>query len=336
MIAFFLVLTVLLTVTFTFLNGFRDVSSAIAFAVRSRALTASVAVVLAAFFNLLGVVLAFPLALEIGTNWLHLPEGLNGLSLLVSGLAAGIIWNIFTWWKGIPSSSTHALLSGLFGAGAAAILKGGTEIPEASATLWNSVALPLLLSPALAFLLSYVLVWPTTWVARNQPPNVVNRRLRRAQAITAGAVAFGHGLQDGQRTFLVLLMAFFVAGYEDGQQLAFMMVTLVAAAMTAGTLFGGWRISYTLGHRMIRVDPLRGFVTQAVGFALQFAGAIALSWPISTTHTMAAGMWGAGTNQRFSQANRPLILKILGYWVITPVATAALAFVFQMALSALT
>ncbi|MFJ3957455.1 anion permease [Arthrobacter sp. NPDC090010] len=335
MVPLFLTLAVLLTVAFTFLNGFRDVSSAIAFAVRSRALTASVAVVLAALFNLLGVLLAYPVAASIGTDWMHIPGGTGGLSLLISGLAAGIVWNIFTWWKGMPSSSTHALFGGLFGAGGAALLKGGDQIPETAATLWNSVALPLLVSPALAFLLSYLLVWPTIWVARNLQPNVVNRRFRRAQAITAGAVAFGHGLQDGQRTFLVMLAALVAAGYDDGAPLAPMLVVLVTAAMTLGTLFGGWRISYTLGHRMIRVDPMRGFVTQSVGFALQFIGAIALSWPISTTHTMTAGMWGAGSNQRFPETNRPVVLRILGYWLVTPLAAAAVAFIFQMALSAL-
>ncbi|MDP5227022.1 MULTISPECIES: inorganic phosphate transporter [Arthrobacter] len=335
MIPVFLTATVLLTAVFTFLNGFRDVSSAVAFAVRSRALTASVAVLQAALFNLIGVVLAFPVAAAVGTDWMHLPSGTSGLSLLVSALASGIVWNILTWWKGMPSSSTHALFGGLFGAGLAATLKGGNDIPQAADALWTAVGLPLLVSPVAAFVLSYALVWPVMWIARNIQPSVVNRRFRRAQAITAGAVAFGHGLQDGQRTFLVMLAALLAAGYDDGQSLAPMLVALVAGAMTVGTLFGGWRISHTLGHRMIRVDPLRGFVTQAVGFALQFAGAIGLGWPISTTHTMTAGMWGAGSNQRFPETNRKVMIRILGYWVATPLATVAMAFIVQMALTAL-
>ena len=197
------------------------------------------------------------------------------------------------------------------------------------------MVLPLLLSPAIAFAGAYLLVWPATWAARYTPPNVVNSRSRRAQTIAAGAVAFGHGLQDGQRTGAVLILALLAAGLSDGGSMPIWVALLTASMMTAGTLAGGWRISYTVGYRLIRMDPLRGFVAQLYSSVILLVGAIGLHWPISTTHTVTTAVLGAGANQGFPATNRRVVMRVLTFWVLTPVVTAAAAFVLELSLSPL-
>lgn len=328
-------LVVVLAAAFAFINGFRDVSNSVALAVRTRALTPTVAVLLAAVFNFTGALLSSGFAVAVSQNWVTLPVGDSGLSILVAGLASACIWGLLLWWKGIPSSSTHALVGGLFGAGSASVLVGGNAVGGVDQSLLFQVVLPLALSPVIAFIGAYLLVYPVTWAARYAQPNEINRRFRAAQSITAGAVAFGHGLQDGQRIGAVLLLAVLAAGYTDGGSIPLWVAMLSAVMITVGTLCGGWRISHTMAYRLIRVDPLRGVVAQAFSAALLFIGAIGLHWPISTTHTVTSGVLGAGENQHVSGTHRKLVARILSLWVLTPAATAAGAFVLALALSPL-
>ncbi|KQR75324.1 phosphate transporter [Arthrobacter sp. Leaf337] len=335
MTLFFFAVVVLFAAAFAFLNGFRDASTSVALAVRTRALTPTVAVLLAALFNFAGAALSGLLALQVSRTWISLPQGENGLTILVAGLLSAVVWGVYTWWRGIPSSSTHALVGGLAGAGLASVLVGGNAVDGVNNSLLFQVVLPLLLSPVIAFVGAYLLVWPATWAARYTPPNVVNSRSRRTQAIAAGAVAFGHGLQDGQRTGAVLLLALLAAGLSDGAAIPGWVPLLTAAMLTAGTLAGGWRISYTVGYRLTRIDPLRGFVAQLYSSVILLLGAIGLHWPVSTTHTVTAAVLGAGSNQGFPVTNRRLVLRILAFWVLTPVLTAAAAFVLELSLSPL-
>jgi PiT family inorganic phosphate transporter len=326
---------VLLTAAFAFLNGFRDVSTSVALAVRTRALTPSVAVLLAAFFNFLGALLSATAAVAISHSWIHLPDGESGLSILVAALASACVWGVLMWWRGIPASSTHALVGGLAGAGLASLAVGGVGVGGVDQSLLLQVVLPLVLSPAVAYLGAYLLVFPVTWAARYAQPNVVNQRFRRSQAVAAGAVAFGHGLQDGQRVGAVLLLALLAAGYSDGESIPLWVALVSAGMITAGTLFGGWRISHTIGYKITRLDPLRGSVAQTFSAVMLFLGAIALQWPLSTTHTVTASVLGAGENQHFAVTNRKLVMHILALWVLTPAAAAAGAFVLALALSPL-
>lgn len=326
---------VLLTATFAFINGFRDASASVALAVRTRALTPSVAVLLAAFFNFLGALLSATAAVAISHTWIHLPDGASGLSILAAALASASAWGLLLWWRGIPASSTHALVGGLAGAGLASVAVGGAGVGSVDRSLLLQVVLPLLLSPAVAYIGAYLLVFPASWAARYTQPNVVNKRFRRSQAIAAGAVAFGHGLQDGQRVSAVLLLALLAAGYYDGGSIPLWVALVSAVMMAAGTLCGGWRISHTIGYKITRLDPLRGSVAQIFSAAMLFIGAMALHWPLSTTHTVTSGVLGAGENQNFSAINRKLVMRILGLWVLTPMAAAAGAFVLALALSPL-
>lgn len=326
---------VLLTAAFAFLNGFRDVPNAVALAVRTRALTPSVAVLLAAFFNLLGALLSATAVVAISHTWIHLPDGLSGLSMLMAGVASACAWGLLMWWYGMPSSSTHALVGGLAGAGLASLTLGGSGVGGVDRSLMVQVVLPLLLSPIIAYVGAYLLVFPVTWTARHTQPHVVNQRFRRSQAIAAGAVAFGHGLQDGQRVGAVLLLALVAAGYADGDSIPLWVALVSAVMIAAGTLFGGWRIAHTIGYKITRVDPLRGSVAQTFSAFVLFMGAIGLQAPISSTHTVTAAVLGAGENQHFAVTNRKLVMQILGLWVLTPAAAGALAFVFALALSPL-
>ncbi|MEA3552010.1 inorganic phosphate transporter [Pseudarthrobacter sp. C1] len=326
-------LVVLLSAAFAFLNGFRDASTSVALAVRTRALTPSVAVLLAAFFNFIGALLSAGLAVAISRAWISLPPGPQGLSILVAGLASACAWGILLWWRGIPASSTHALVGGLAGAGLASLAVGGTGVGGVDQSLLFQVVLPLVLSPLVAYSGAFMLVYPATWAARYTQPNVVNHRFRRSQAVAAGAVAFGHGIQDGQRVSAVLLLALLAAGYSDGGSLPLWVMLLTAVMIAAGTMFGGWRISHTIGYKITRVDPLRGSVAQTLSAVMLFVGSIALHWPLSTTHTVTSAVLGAGENQHFSVTNRKLVIRIVGLWVLTPAATAALAFVLALALT---
>ncbi|HEY1156737.1 MAG TPA: inorganic phosphate transporter [Arthrobacter sp.] len=323
---------VLLAAAFAFLNGFRDASTSVALAVRNRALTPSVGVLLAAFFNFVGALLSALLAVAASQTWINLPSGADGLTILVAGLASACAWGLLMWWRGIPASSTHALVGGLAGAGLASLAIGGPGVAGVDQSLLFQVVLPLVLSPLVAYSGSFLLVYPATWVARYTQPNVVNQRFRRGQAVAAGAVAFGHGLQDGQRVSAVLLLALLAAGYSDGG-IPTWVAALSAVMMTAGTLFGGWRISQTIGYKITRIDPLRGSVAQTFSALMLFVGAIGLHWSLSTTHTVTAGALGAGENQHFSVTNRKLVIRILWLWALTPLATCALAFVLALALS---
>lgn len=323
---------VLLAAGFAFLNGFRDASTSVALAVRNRALTPSVGVLLAAFFNFVGALLSASLAVAASQSWINLPHGTDGLNILVAGLASACAWGLLMWRRGIPASSTHALVGGLAGAGLASLAIGGPGVAGVDQSLLFQVVLPLVLSPLVAYSGSFLLVYPATWVARYTQPNVVNQRFRRGQAVAAGAVAFGHGLQDGQRVSAILLLALLAAGYSDGG-IPVWVAALSAVMMTAGTLFGGWRISHTIGYKITRIDPLRGSVAQTFSALMLFVGAIALHWPLSTTHTVTAGALGAGENQHFSVTNRKLVIRILWFWALTPLATCALAFVLALALS---
>lgn len=335
MVAFLLSAVVVTAAVFAFLNGFRDASSAVALSVRTRALTPSIAVLLAGLFNCLGALSSVALTAAFAERLFTVPPGRNGLLLLLAALVGAGLWGIYLWWRGYPSSSTHALISALVGASIGSAILGRSPLEGINSTMVTLVLLPLLVSPIVAFVLGFAAVYPTSWAVRNTAPNSVNRRTRQLQSVAGAAVAFGHGLQDGQRTTAVVLFALIAAGTIGAGELPPWVPMFTAVLLTAGTLFGGWRVSYTLGHRLVRIDPMRGFVAQLVGAGLLFFGAIGLHMPLSTTHTVTAATVGAGSNQRFSATNGRVLVRIAGAWIATPVACVALGVVFFLALSPL-
>lgn len=320
---------------FAFLNGFHDVSNSVATAVRTRALTPTIAVLLAALFNLVGALLSTSLALFFTDVGIGLPPGSTGLGILVAALLAAVIWGVVTWYRGKPSSSTHALLGGIIGAGGASQLTHGPDMDGAGEALLLQIVLPLLLSPIVAYLLAYAAVFPATWLLRHGSPARVNRGNRMAQSVLAGAFALGHGLQDGQRTMAVILLALVGSGYASGSRMPLWVQLFAAVLLTAGSLFGGWRITHTLGNRLVHIDPLRGMTAQGVSSVMLFLGAISLHIPLSSTHTMTSAIVGAGANQRFASVQRPRVVRILLVWLGTAPVTALLGAVFFLALNPL-
>lgn len=321
---------------FAFLNGFRDASAAVALSVRTRALTPSVAVLLAGVFNCIGALASVALTAVFAEKLFTVPPGPNGLVLLLSALIASCLWGLYLWWRGYPSSSTHALISALVGASLGSAIIGHPPLDGINITMLTLVLLPLLVSPLVAFALAFIAVRPTSWAVRNTAPSMVNRRMRQLQSVAGAAVAFGHGLQDGQRTTTVVLFALVAAGFAGSGEIPMWVPVFTAGLLAAGTVFGGWRISHTMGHRMVRVDPMRGFVAQMVGAGLLFVGAIGLHMPLSTTHTVTAAIVGAGANQRFASTNGRVLTRIAAAWLATPIACLLLGALFFLALSPLT
>ena len=327
-----LLLVVAFAGCFAFINGFHDVSNAVATAVRTHALTPRIAVVLASVCNLAGALISSTLALLISTGWIGLPAGRTGLAILLAGLLSACAWGVFTWWLRMPSSSTHALLGGLVGAGAASTILGGENISDTENPIWAQLWLPLLLSPLVAFALSYLVMVPLTWLARYRTPREVGRTTRLAQAVFAGTFSLGHGLQDGQRTMAVVLLALVAAGYASGEQMPLWVQVFAAVLLAVGALFGGWRISYTLGSRLVRIDPLHGAAAQGVSSAMLFIGAIGLHVPLSSTHTMTSSILGAGASQKLQAVRWRVALRVLATWLLTLVVTSLLGGILLLAM----
>jgi PiT family inorganic phosphate transporter len=327
---------VLLAAVFCFLNGFHDVSNSVATAVRTRALTPSMAVLVAAVFNAVGTLMGAGLVLLlVAGNDFGLPAGTEGLGMLLAALTGASLWNILTWWARMPSSSTHALIGGLVGAGFASALLGGSGITEARNIIWLAVALPLLLSPLVAFGLSYLLVTPVSWLGRHRAPHQLNTGYRMGQSVAAAVFALGHGLQDGQRTMSVLMLALVASGLSAGTAIPVWIPVFAALFLAAGTLFGGWRITHTLSYKLVNIDPMRGMIAQGVGSTLLFLGAIAFHLPLSSTHTVTSAIVGAGANHRFESVRWGAAGRILAVWLFSPAATALLGAVFYLAVSPL-
>ncbi len=320
---------------FAFLNGFHDVSNSVAAAVRTRALTPTAAVLLASLFTLVGALLGSSLALLFVDVAGGLPSGTTGLAILLTALIAACSWGVLTWYRGTPSSSTHALLGGIIGAGVASRFTDHPPMDGADEAFLLRIVLPLALAPVVAYLLAYAAVFPATWLLRHGSPARVNSGNRIAQSVLTGVFALSHGLQDGQRTTAVILLALLGSGFAVGSGVPMWVQVFAALLLTAGALFGGWRITHTLGHRLVHIDPMRGTMAQGISSAMLLIGALILHVPLSSTHTMTSAIVGAGANERFVSVRRPRVLRILLVWLGTAPATALLGAVLFLALSPL-
>lgn len=307
---------------FAWTNGFNDAGNAVATSVHTRALTPRRALAIAALLNLTGALLGEGLARTIGEGLLTLPTGGIGVASVLAGLLAAIAWNVLMWWLGVPSSSSFALIGGLTGA---AIPAAATIDGPALARL---VLVPLVLSPVLGALLALAGMRLALRVFRQASYAAALRRFRMAQVVSASAMALGHGLQDGQKTMGVMLLALTSAGElsaPDGVPWAVQVSAGVALAL--GTFAGGWRIVRTLGRRIVRVDPVTGFVAESAAAALLYTSAYVVTVPVSTTHTLTAAIAGAGSVNagRGLRGLRWRVLRPIGIaWVVTLPATACL------------
>ncbi|MDR7382970.1 inorganic phosphate transporter [Promicromonospora iranensis] len=316
------VLVVALALSFDYTNGFHDAANAIATSVSTRALTPRVALVMAAAMNFAGALLGTEVAETIATSIVNLggADTHAELTVVLCALLGAITWNLITWWFGLPSSSTHALIGGLVGAG----LAGGMGVYWSA--IVDKVVLPMIISPLVGFGLAFAVMIGVMWIFRNVAPAKANRRFRIAQTASAAAMALGHGLQDAQKTMGVIYLALLTVGWANADEGIPLWVKLsAAAAISAGTYAGGWRIMRTLGRKIIELDPARGFVAESVSALVLYVNAFALHAPVSTTHTITSAIMGVGATRRLSAVRWGVAGNIAVAWVLTIPAAALVA-----------
>jgi PiT family inorganic phosphate transporter len=315
---------VVVALAFDYTNGFHDAANAIATSVSTRALTPRIALTLAAVMNFVGALLGQEVAHTV-SDTIAPPEGNHGLVIVMAGLLGAITWNLITWYFGLPSSSSHALIGGLVGAALAA----GASVHWG--TIKEKVLLPMVVSPLFGFAAAFLAMLTIMWIFRRSNPHKVQRGFRLMQTVSAAALALGHGLQDAQKTMGVIFLAVIAAGYYPATQenLPLWIVISAASAISLGTYAGGWRIMRTMGRKIIALDPPRGFAAEAVGAGVLYTTAFVFHAPISTTHTITSAIMGAGATKRFSAVRWGVARSIVTAWVLTfPMAGSAAALVY--------
>jgi len=313
---------VVIALVFDYTNGFHDAANAIATSVSTRALTPRVALAMAAVLNFAGALLGVGVAKTIQEIIDFNPspdQAAHGLTIVLSALVGAIIWNLITWYFGIPSSSSHALIGGIIGAGLASATTVNWD------TVVEKVAIPMVLSPAIGFLGAFALMTAIMWIFRRANPHRVQRGFRLAQTVSAAGMSLGHGLQDAQKTMGVIVLALIASGHHTGNDIPLWVIFAAGTAIAAGTYSGGWRIMRTLGRRIIDLDPPKGFAAEATAATVLYGMAIGLQAPVSTTHTITSAIMGAGATKRVSAVRWGVARGIVTAWIITIPAAATMA-----------
>jgi len=304
---------------FDFLNGLHDAANSIATIVSTRVLRPHYAVFWAAFFNFIAFLFfGLHVANTLGTGIIHADTVTP--AVVFSALVGAIVWNIVTWWAGIPSSSSHALIGGLVGAGVA---RAGT-----GAIVWaglTKTVAAIVLSPAAGFFLALLLILAVSWIFVRQTPFAVDRTFRVAQFFSASLYSLGHGGNDAQKTMGIIAVLLYSQGMlGDKFYVPLWVVLSCQSALALGTLLGGWRIVHTMGSKITRLNPMQGFCAETGG-ALTLFGATWLGIPVSTTHTITGAIIGVGAARRVSAVRWGIAGNIVVAWIVTLPATAAIA-----------
>jgi inorganic phosphate transporter, PiT family len=311
---------VVVALVFDYTNGFHDAANAIATSVSTRALTPRIALVMAAVMNFIGAFLGQKVAQTVSEVIVPGGSATHGLVIVMAGLLGAIAWNLITWYFGLPSSSSHALIGGLVGA----------AVASGSLVHWSvivdKVLIPMVASPLVGFTLSFLVMVAIMWIWRRSNPHRTNRGFRFAQTASAAAMALGHGLQDAQKTMGVIFLALLTGGYVSASDpLPLWVIVAAATAISLGTYAGGWRIMRTLGRRIIHLDPPRGFASESVAASVLYTTAFVFEAPISTTHIITSSVMGAGATKRFSAVRWGVARSIVGAWVLTFPAAGLMA-----------
>ncbi|MCC6624887.1 MAG: inorganic phosphate transporter [Deltaproteobacteria bacterium] len=327
-----LIAVIVAALIFDFINGFHDAANAIATVVSTGVLPIRTAVLIAAVFNFVGALTGVKVAQTIAKGFAD--PAVVTQPVVLSALIGASAWNLITWWRGMPSSSSHALIGGLAGA---VVAQAGFSAFEWG-TLGTKVIVPLVISPLLGFVIAFFVMIGLLWMVRRTRPSVVHKRSRVMQLASACAMAFSHGSNDAQKVMGIItlaLVSFVAAGHSglpewmlpvDGDHIPTWVILSCAGAIALGTAAGGKRIIKTMGSKIIRISPLQGFAAETAGTAT-ILGASAMGVPVSTTHCINAAIMGVGASKRLSAVRWGVAGNMLVAWVMTIPASAAIAFI---------
>jgi PiT family inorganic phosphate transporter len=342
-------IVLLAALVFEYINGFHDAANAIATVVSTKVLTPRQAIFLAAVFNLIGALMGTAVASTIGKGLVD--TNVVTMVTIFSGLTGAIIWNLVTWWFGLPSSSSHALIGGLCGAALASandnwhvLHWATTDAKGAAAGLWPKVVLPMITSPLIGFFGGAFLMFLLTIFIHRMTPHIINKVFGKLQLVSAGAMAYSHGSNDAQKTMGIIALALFT-GTNSGafenlpEWAAFLrtptfaidqwVVITCAVVMAAGTAAGGWRIIRTMGHKMVKLQPVHGFAAETTAAVIiHFASVLGI--PLSTTHAISTSIMGVGAVKRFGAVKWGVVERILWAWVFTLPVCALLGYVTEV------
>lgn len=348
MTIFLIVLVVALI--FEYINGFHDAANAIATVVSTKVLTPRQAILMAAAGNLIGAFLGTAVAKAVGTEFVDTAVVAITMYTILAGLVGGIVWNLITWWAGIPSSSSHALVGGLCGAALAqskmewSVLIWSKTVENAGKLseigLWPKLIKPMVLSPVAGFVVGAIVMFIITAIFINSSPSKLNRWFGRAQMLSAGGMAVAHGMADAQKVMGILALALWT-GTKEGAfndlpsylnflhtpnfEIATWVKYACALTIAAGTAGGGWRIMRTMGHKMVKLQPVHGFAAETTAGVI-LAGSAHFGIPLSTTHVISTSIMGVGAMKRLSAVKWGLVGRIMWAWVLTLPATACVGY----------
>jgi len=313
-----LVVTIVVALAFDFTNGFHDTANAVATSVSTRALSPRLAVLIAAVANLGGAFVTTAVAKTVGKGIID--SGLASEKTVLAAVGGAIVWNLVTWWLGLPSSSSHALIGGLVGA---SLVQSGEKGVE-----WHGIAhkvvIPALWAPAIAFAAAFAVLIAIYWLFQWMTPGLANRSFRLGQLASGTWVAFSHGANDAQKTMGVIALALYAHGSISTFYIPTWVKLAAGLAIAAGTYVGGWRIMRTLGQRVFQMDPPAGFAAQATSGAVIYAST-RYGYPLSTTHVVSGAVIGVGATKRLSAVRWGVAGNIVVAWVLTIPAAALVA-----------
>ncbi|MDQ0495760.1 MULTISPECIES: inorganic phosphate transporter [Paenibacillus] len=318
-------IVIFLALAFDFINGFHDTANAIATSVSTRALTPRRAIIMAAIMNFLGAIMFTGVAKTIGGSVADPTKLTNGIDVVIATLIAAIIWNLLTWWFGIPSSSSHALIGAL--AGAVYVGAGQDKLNWSG---FIGIVEGLIFSPLIAFVVGYIVMLILKYIFAKRSPHTVNKGFRTMQVITAAIQSFTHGTNDAQKAMGIITFALVAAGYQDHLEVPMWVKISAATAMALGTSIGGWKIIKTMGTKIFKIDPINGFAADISGASVIFTATL-LHLPVSTTHAITSAILGVGSAKRFSAVRWSLAGRIVITWVITiPISALLSGLIFKI------
>lgn len=313
-----IIFVVFLALAFDYINGFHDTANAIATSVSTRALTPRIAVWMAASLNFLGAMYSTGVAKTIGGDLVKSAQMVNQY-IIIAAIIGAIFWNLITWWKGIPSSSSHALVGGVVGA---VLVSTGYEALKIEGIL--KIVAALICSPLIAMVTGFAVMTILLWIFGRRAPSRVNPKFKKAQILTAAMMAFSHGSNDAQKAMGIITLTLVSTGYLTTLEVPIWVKLAAATAMGLGTAAGGWRIIRTMGSKIFKLEPISGFASD-LNSSLIIFGATLLHLPVSTTHVVSGSIMGVGTSKRISAVRWGVAQQMLMAWVLTIPCTAVVS-----------